>query len=269
MEQEHLEVGTTAHPQRKRSTIIHDQSEMHELDSLMNVMENQNQITETLRKQQGQFTLPSVTIPVFKGDPLDYLFFMSAFEYGIERKTEKSQDRLFLLEQYTLRHPRELACRCQNMHPERGYAAAKELLKKHFGDEHKILPHKGLNWAIIKVEDAEALQAYSVFLNGCLNTMNSVQYLEELNHPVNMKAIPCKLYFKLQEKLQIKAFKLQDCNGPRAKFADLVEFVSHQSRILSRSLFGNLNPAQARRAGSSQASKPISSKRREAQRWIH
>ena len=43
-------VGTTTQPQRNRSTIIHDQSKMHELDSLMNIMENQNQITETLIK---------------------------------------------------------------------------------------------------------------------------------------------------------------------------------------------------------------------------
>ena len=228
----------------------------------MNIMENQNQITETLIKQQGQFTLPSVSIPVFKGDPLDYLFFMRAFEHGIERKTESNQDRLFFLEQFTLGQPRELVRSCQYMHPDRGYATAKELLKKHFGDEHKIATSyldKGLNWAVIRTEDADALQAYSVFLTGCLNAMNSVQYLEELNHPVNMKAILSKLSFKLQERWRIKAFELQERNGPRAKFSDLVEFVSYQSRILSHPLFGNLNLnlTQARRAGSSQESKPI------------
>ena len=88
---------------------------MHELDSLMNIMENQNQITETLIKQQGQFTLPSVNIPIFEGDPLDYLFFMRAFEHGIERKAENNQDRLFFLEQFTLGQPRELVRSCQYM----------------------------------------------------------------------------------------------------------------------------------------------------------
>ena len=103
-------VGSTTQPQRKRSTIIHDQSKIHELNSLMYIMENQNQITETLIKQQGQFTLPSVSIPVFKGDPLDYLFFMRAFEHGIERKTESNQDRLFFLEQFTLGQPVASIC---------------------------------------------------------------------------------------------------------------------------------------------------------------
>ena len=129
---------------------------------------NQNQLTFTLIKHQGQFTLPSVNIPVFKGDPLDYLFFMSAFEHGIERKTESNQDRQFFLEQFTLGQPRELVRSCQYMHPDRGYAAAKGLLKKHFGDKLKIATlylDKGLNWAVIKTEDADALQAYSVFLN--------------------------------------------------------------------------------------------------------
>ena len=89
--------------------------------------------------------------------------------------------------------------------------------------------------------------------------MNSVEYLEELNHPVNMKAIISKLPFKLQERWRIKAFELQERHCLRAKFADLVAFVSYQSRILSHPLFGSLNHTQARRPGSSQASKPIPS----------
>ena len=63
---------------------------------------------------------------------------MRAFEHGIERKAENNQDRLFFLEQFTLGQPRELVRSCQYMHPVMGYATAKELLKKHFGDEHKI-----------------------------------------------------------------------------------------------------------------------------------
>lgn len=93
-------------------------------------MENQNRITETLTRQQGQFTSPLVTNPVFKGDPLEYQFLIRAFEHGIERETENSQDRLCFLEQFTSGPPKELVCNCQFMRPDRGYTA--ELLKKHW-----------------------------------------------------------------------------------------------------------------------------------------
>lgn len=72
-----------------------------------------------------------------------------------------------------------------------------------------------------------AVQAYSVFLNGCPNTMNSVQYMEELNHPTNMKAGLSKLPYKIQVKWQTKAYDIKSRSGAKANFADLVEFVKH------------------------------------------
>lgn len=203
-------------------------------------MKNQNRITETVIKQQGQFMLPTLTIPVFKGDPLEYQFFKRASEHGIESKMDNSRDRLYFLEQFISRQPKELVRSCQFMRPDRGYAMAKELLKNHFDDDHKIFNSyldKVLSWPVIKTEDAEALHAYSIFLNGCLNAMNSVQYMEELNHPTNMKAILCKLPYKMQEKCRTKAYDIQDGCSTRANLANLVEFVNYKTRILPHPLF--------------------------------
>lgn len=260
----HVRPSTQPHS-KGPTTNTQDTSKKHEFYSLVNLMEGQNRITETLIKQQGQFTLPSITIPVFKGDPLEYQFFIRAFEHGIERKTENRQDMLYFLEQFTSGQPRELVRSCQYMLPDRGYTTAKELLKKHFGNEHKIATSyldKVLSWPIIKAEDAEALQAYSVFLNGCLNAMSSVEYLEELNHPTNMRAILSKLAYKTQERWRFKACELQDRYGTRPKFPELVEFINYQSRILSHPLFGSLNPTQTRRAVISPPGKPFPSKDR-------
>ena len=43
---------------------------------------------------QSLSLLPPLSIPVFKGDPLDYQFFIRAFEHGIEDRTENNKDRL-------------------------------------------------------------------------------------------------------------------------------------------------------------------------------
>ena len=51
------------------------------------------------------------------------------------------------------------------MQPDTGYAEAKRLLKKHFGDDYRIATayiDKTLSWPSIKVEDPEALKGFSV-----------------------------------------------------------------------------------------------------------
>ncbi|KAK0155257.1 hypothetical protein N1851_002391 [Merluccius polli] len=91
-------------PQAKQ---IFNQGHM-DLSNLANIMQKQNMITEALVKQQSLSLLPPLSIPVFKGDPLDYQFFIRAFEHGIEDRTENSKDRLYFPEQFTTGQPREL-----------------------------------------------------------------------------------------------------------------------------------------------------------------
>lgn len=137
------------------------------------------------------------------------------------------------LEQFTAGQSQEVVRSCQYMPPDRGYLEAKRQLKKHFRDEYTIATaylDMTMNWPSIKVEDADSLISFSLFLNSCLNAMNSIDYLKGLDHPVNMKAIIAKLPFKLKEKWRSKAFELQDQRGRRARFADLVHFVDNQAQ---------------------------------------
>ena len=69
--------------------------------NLMKIMQKQNEITEMLIKEQRLSTLPSKEIPVFKGDPMQYLTFIRTFEHCIEGKTSNERHRLFFLDQYT------------------------------------------------------------------------------------------------------------------------------------------------------------------------
>ena len=82
--------------------------------------------------------MPPRDIPTFEGDPLHYRAFIKAFEQGVEEKAGKV-DCLYYLEHFTRGQPRELVRSCQHMAPERGYAVAKELLQKHFGNQYKIV----------------------------------------------------------------------------------------------------------------------------------
>ncbi len=167
-----------------------------EQNNVLDIMRRQNEITTLLVQQQQRSSLPKRDIHIFDGDPLHFHAFMRAFENGVESKSDSSSDCLHFLEQFTRGRPRDLVRSCQHMDPARGYAQAKILLQQNFGDEQRIAAayiEKALSWAPIKSEDVKALQDFSLFLRGCLNAMNEVQYMFEMNMPANMLTVIKKL----------------------------------------------------------------------------
>ncbi|KAK0144647.1 hypothetical protein N1851_016989 [Merluccius polli] len=205
-------------------------------------MQMQNEITAALVQQQHIMSLPPRDIPTFEGDPLHYRAFIKAFEQGFEEKAGKV-DSLYYLEQFTRGQPRELVRSCQHMAPERGYAVAKELLHKHFGNQYKIASaymEKALPWQTIKSEDVETLQAYSLFLRGFCNVMEELQYMQELDMPVNIRAIVSKLPFRMREQWRTIAHDIMETTNQPACFIDLVMFIERHVRILSDPLFGEI-----------------------------
>lgn len=79
--------------------------------------------------------------------------------------------------------------------------------------------------------------------------MDSIEYMEEMDNPTTMRAILSKLPYKLKEKWRTSAYDLQEKNGQRARFTDLVDFIDHQARIISHPLFGNLKETSSTSSG--------------------
>ena len=214
--------------------------------NMFGIMSKQNEITSLLVQQQCLSSLPKREIPIFDGDPLKYHAFVKAFENGVERNTANHSDRLYFLEQHTRGHSKELIGSCQHMEPERGYAKAKALLKEQFGNEQRIsyaYMEKALSWPSIKNEDVKALRDYSLFLRGCCNVMEEVQYLHELNIPANMLTIIKKLPYKFRDKWRSAACELQERHSRRATLIDITNFIERQVRILTDPVFGNIQDA--------------------------
>lgn len=91
---------------------------------------------------------------------------------------------------------------CEHMAPRKAFREAKGLPQKHFGDELVIASayiDKALQWPSINQEDGKALNAYAPFLTGCHNTMEDVEYMEEMDNPTNMRMVLSKLPFKMKE----------------------------------------------------------------------
>ncbi len=216
-------------------------------DDIITVMQKQNVITELLVKQQQLSHLPTKDIPVFKGDALQYKSFMRAFEHAIEQKTSNDQDKLYFLEQFTAGEPQELVRSCAHMMPNKGYCEAKRLLHKHYGDELRIASayiDKALKWPQVKSDDGKALSAYAMFLIGCRNTMEDIEFLEEMDNPTNLRTVVSKLPYKLKERWRAEAYDIKERRGRRARFADLVNYIDRQARIAMDPLFGNISDSR-------------------------
>ena len=218
-------------------------------DNLVAVMQRQNDITESLIKQQRLSTLPPQNIPVFKGDPIEYRLFMRAFEHGVESKTENNKDRLYYLEQHTNGQPNDLVRSCFHMDSDQGYPEAKRLLKERFGDKYKISMaylDKALNWPTIKSDDTKALESYALFLTSCSNAMSDLEYLDEMENAANMRTIVAKLPYRQRERFRSVAIDIQKRQDRRTKFKDVVTFVNTQAEMASHPVFGEI-PGQTKR----------------------
>ncbi len=242
----HEDVFQPLRPQSTNNTVPNESYSGREgnvVDTLCNAVERQANIAECLVKHQKWSMLPSIDIPIFKGDPLDYKLFIRAFEHGVEDRTDNDKDRLYFMEQYTTGKPKELVRSCLHMNPAEGYLKAKQLLREHFGNEYQIAVaymNKALQWPSIRPEDGEALHSFSLFLSGCCNAMSDISYMEVMDNAANLRAIAVKLPYKLREKWRSVACGIQEKQNARVKFKDLVDFINKQARISLHPVFGDI-----------------------------
>lgn len=191
-------------------------------------------ITEMMINQKNRTQLPAIEVPVFKGNQLIYRSFIRAFEQAIERRTDNEQDRLYYLQQYTAGEPQELVRSCEHMPPDQGFKEAKQLLQKQYGDELTIASAyiaKALKWPDIKAEDDIALNSHAIFLTGCRNTMEDLEFMEKMDNPTNMRMVMSKLPYKMRERWRNEAFNIKEARGGRARFSDLVLFIDRQAKV--------------------------------------
>ena len=217
-------------------------------ETIADVMDRQNDITEMLVKQNAMSQLPQRELSIFHGDPLQFRSFMKTFELTIESKTDDMQQRLLYLGQYTSGDPRKLVRSCMHLPPDQGYKEAKKQLEWHFGNKIKITSafmDKALKWPSIRAEDAAGLRAYALFLRSCHNTMQEMNYVTDLETPSNLKVIVSKLPFKFRERWRTIACDIHD-KQKKVTFPDVLSFIEKQSRIMLDPIFGEIQSPQSK-----------------------
>lgn len=101
------------------------------------------------------------------------------------------------------------------------------------------------NVNVIKSEDVRALQDYSLFLRSCCNSMEDIQCFHELDTPSNMLTVVKKLPYKLRGKWRSEVCELQEAVNQRATFSDIVNFIERQVKIMTDTVFGDIQDGPA------------------------
>ena len=116
-----------------------------------------------LKKQSA----PDFDIDVFSGNPMDFHYFMAAFNEIVEKKVNDPRGKLIQLIKYTTGDAKEMAKNCIQLPAEIVFETAKRLFIVRYGDPYRIITayRKEIKyWLQIKAGDADAYQKFQDFL---------------------------------------------------------------------------------------------------------
>ena len=208
----------------------------HENLNLLKILNHQNQISSKLVSNQQRSNLPKTDLQTFDGtDITKFPSFMLMFERTIENK-------LLYLAQYTHGRAKKIVQSC--MHSDSGisYKKAKELLRKEYGNVHKISNtylEKLSNWPQIKKDDETAIDELSLYLTNCSQFLDSMGG-SEMNSPKEIMHIVMKLPYKLRENWRKLTHEILKSDRT-VNFHDLVSFVADEAAPLRQPLFSKIS----------------------------
>ncbi|XP_072030104.1 uncharacterized protein [Amphiura filiformis] len=221
----------------------------------LEIMKQHDSLTKLLIEAQIKSSLPQRAIPVFNGDPLEYMTWLSLFTHGVEDRCTSSKDRLFYLEQFTGGEVNRLVRSFMKKEPEAAYKEAKEMIAARYGNKYKLsdaFMSRAEKLAEVKSEDVAALNSMSLFLIECQNLMLEPSYMDVLNHPRHIQMLVAKLPYKLRERWRTVTDTIQEEKKQAVTFDDLVKFVTKQARIAANPVYGNIRDAK-----DAEKSKPV------------
>ena len=153
-------------------------------------------LADLLSQRRLQDSLPLPEPEIFRGDLLQYPFWLKSFKTIIEEQTHKAAQRLFYLGKYTAGKAREAINGFLSLEISEAYADAKKVLSDRFGNPFLIADayRKKINeWPRIQPNDGATLRKYSDFLLQCQTAAKEIQYLKILDDPDENQKMARKL----------------------------------------------------------------------------
>ena len=144
---------------------------------------------------------------------------MRAFQTNIASKLLNEEDKLHYLLQYTADKPREIVSTCLYLPPEQGYAEAKRLLDRRYGNQTALcLVDKLLAYPIIKSEDVEGLDSFAIHWRGSVNALRSLPHNAGSVNVKTIRALVDKLPFYMQDRWRGAVDEIEQTSSRQATF---------------------------------------------------
>ena len=182
------------------------------------------QSSEALSREEFMryMNLPGVTIPKFTGEPLQYHKFFAIFDEQIDRVIKDNRMKLNRLIEYTTGDALDAIENCAIDFGEDGYAEAREILKRRFGNEHVIsdLIIRNLRYGD-PVKDERDLQKLADNVSCCYVTLQKMKRLNEVDTQSSIVEIINRCQNYVMSRWRKIAF---DCMREKNRYPDFREF---------------------------------------------
>ena len=122
---------------------------------------------------------------------------------------------------------------CTMMHPEQGYARARQLLAARFGDEFVISKLWGQN-----IGSRVPLREFADELHACYESLYALDALGELQTQGNLLEIIKKLPAYLQNKWRDVVKRLKTQKRRRPDLQGVVEYIEEAATVASNPVYG-------------------------------
>ena len=145
------------------------------------------------------------------------------------------------------------------MQPDEGYREAHRLVKERYGQSYKIASAyvtRVTNRPLIKHEDGQALQKFSILLTSCKNTLREVGYLNKIENPDSMQKVIERLPFLLRERWHDVADDITNNKHREITLEDIGSFVESKAIALNHPVFGTINTERRSQEKTSNDRKP-------------
>jgi hypothetical protein len=211
-------------------------------ESMHIISETIKSILNESRMQQKEIVnsinTPRVEIMKFDGNPLKYYPFMRSFQNTVAARTQDNTIRLDTLIQHCTGDVNDLLQCCLLKDPDEGYALALEMLKETYGDHDSIATawiDKLLNRP--KLKSVKDLRKYANDLKTCHETLDAVDYLQELQTRTHLRAIADKLPDHIYNRWAKKSYSIREKEGRPGNLKELMKFIDRVSREASDPTF--------------------------------
>ena len=230
--------------------IIEDRSGKDLQDNTSQLSKQQSDFCEQQRELIHLLQAPKLDIPIFNGDPLKYYVFMRAFDANVESKISDNGARLTQLIQHCTGPALTVVQGCAIMEPDKGYPAAKSLIKDRFGNP-LVIAQAWIEHVTkcdqIKDDDGPAIQEYSDLLRTCFHTLSAIGSLAEISAQTTLKLIIDILPANTASRWRRQVVHVKRTHARLPKFEDIVVFAEGLAEETNVPMYSSTKPKKSQK----------------------